>query len=59
MYRDFVESMMREKEALQGEMDGRLIYGGSDFGAELSLRHGVGAVSKPRGRPRKEEGENK
>jgi putative transposase len=53
-YREFVKTMMVDKNALQGEMDGRQIYGSGDFIATLSQQYHIDIGKKPIGRPRKE-----
>ena len=57
-YREFVNGMMKEKNAMKGEMDRRVTYGGEDFTAKVTARYRVGAVIRPRGRPRSNEKEN-
>lgn len=59
MYRDFVHGMIKGKEAMKGEMDGKLLYGGNDLEKMIKGVYGVGALIKPRGRPGKVEGKGK
>ena len=59
MYRDFVFGMIKGREAMKGEMDRKLLYGGNDFEKMLKDMYGVGAVIKPRGRPGKVGGRGK
>lgn len=54
-YREFVMGMLREKDALRGEMNGRHIYGSGDFCSVLSNQYLVSPETKRRGRPRKEQ----
>ncbi len=53
-YRTFVEQMLKKNESMQGEMNGRAVYGGSDFTQRVNRRYDVDAVIKKRGRPKKE-----
>jgi len=34
-YREFVRGMLKEKEAMKGEMNRRVVYGGEDFVKEM------------------------
>ncbi len=58
-YRDFVRGMIKEKKAMKGEMDRRVVYGSEKFIEKASKEYKVNAVIKPQGRPRKDENENK
>jgi hypothetical protein len=51
--------MMREKEAMRGEMSRRLAYGNDEFTMHLKKRYKVNAVIKKRGRPKKDDDNNK
>lgn len=53
-YRKFVQDMLRKKEAMRGEMDRRMIYGGGEFLDRVQKKFKMDAVIKKRGRPRKE-----
>jgi len=46
--------MVREKEAMKGEMDRRVVYGGEDLVLRIKKEYGMEAVTKPKGRPKKE-----
>lgn len=52
-YREFVEGMLRSKEAMRGEMDRRAIYGGEVFAGKLKKMYEVEEIIKPIGRPKK------
>ena len=58
-YRDFVKGMIREKNAMRGEMDRRLVYGNDEFITLLHKHYKINAVIKQRGRPKKDDGDNK
>lgn len=59
MYRDFVKGMIREKKAMKGEMEKRMIYGSDDFTENIKKKYDVESIIRPKGRPKKEEDENK
>ena len=52
-YREFVRQMIKEKQAMKGEMDKRTIYGNAEFTVKIKEGYKVEEVIKPRGRPRK------
>ncbi len=52
-YRGFVGGMLRTREAMRGELDRRVIYGGEAFTGELKKRYAIQEIIKPKGRPRK------
>ena len=54
-YREFARGMLRERDAMKGEMNGRVVYGSDDFLYKVTTQYKVGAVKKPIGRPRKDE----
>ncbi len=54
-YREFVKGMLRERNALKGEMNRRVIYGSDDFIKEMTTVYQVEAVVRAKGRPRKED----
>ena len=58
-YREFVRGMLRDKEAMQGEMDRRRVYGSEDFIRGVTKRYEIEAVIKPTGRPKKDEKDKK
>jgi len=51
-YREFVRGMQREKKAMKGEMDKRLVYGSESFIEELTKTHKIAEKIKPMGRQR-------
>jgi putative transposase len=53
-YRGFVKGMLKEKKAMQGEMDRRLVYGGSEFIGTLTRKHTIAGHVRSIGRPRKQ-----
>jgi putative transposase len=57
-YREFVKGMIKEKSAMKGEMNRRVIYGSEDFITKVTAGYKVGAVIRPRGRPRRDEKNN-
>ncbi|MBI1812112.1 MAG: hypothetical protein HY035_01380 [Nitrospirae bacterium] len=58
-YREFVRGMIKEKEAMKGEMNKRVLYGSEDFIEKVTKKYKVEAVIKPKGRPRKDEDDEK
>lgn len=58
-YRDFVMAMLRERNAMSGEMERRVVYGSDEFVKRLEKVHKIERVVKPRGRPRRGEEERK
>ena len=58
-YREFVRGMFREKEAMKGEMDRRVIYGNEEFIEKVRKEYNIEAVIRQKGRPRKEKKEKK
>ncbi len=55
-YREFVKGMIKKKGSMKGEMNRRAVY---DFIKEVAKEYKVEAVIKPKGRPKKEENEDK
>ena len=53
-YRHFVQDMLKKNNAMSGEMDRRTIYGGGDFIRRVHKKFKIDAVTKKRGRPKKE-----
>jgi hypothetical protein len=52
--------MLKEKKAMRGEMDRRLVYGNSDFIGTLAKKHAIIAGQiRPIGRPQKAAEEEK
>src|SRR5208283_4334556 len=58
-YREFVNGMLMEKEAMKGEMERKAVYGNEDFVAMLQKRFALEEVIRRKGRPRKEKNEEK
>jgi len=58
-YREFIKGMIKEKKAMKGEMDKRVLYGGEVFIKEVTKQYKVEEVIRPKGRPRKDENEEK
>jgi len=58
-YREFVRGMLKDKDAMKGEMDRRVIYGGEGFIKRTKGKYKIEEVIKPKGRPKKDVGENK
>ncbi len=58
-YREFVMGMLKEKDAMAGEMERRIVYAGEDFMEKLAKEYEVERVIRPRGRPRKDEEKKK
>ncbi len=52
-YREFVKGMLKEKKAMKGEMDRKLVYGSSDFIGALTRKHSIAGELRAKGRPRK------
>jgi putative transposase len=52
-YREFVRGMLRRRDAMRGELDRRVIYGGEAFTGELKEIYDIQEVIKPKGRPKK------
>ncbi len=49
-YREFVKGMLREKDAMRGEMSRRVVYGNEQFTKEVISKYKVQDVTRPRGR---------
>jgi len=58
-YSDFVKGMIKEKGSMKGEMSSRIVYGSENFINAITRKYKVDAVIKPKGRPRKNEKEEK
>jgi hypothetical protein len=56
-YREFVRSMLGEKDALKGGMQSRVIYGDDAFIKYVVPINKVKAMTNPAGRPQKDEDE--
>lgn len=58
-YREFVMGMLKEKEAMKGEMNRRSIYGSKNFAEKISKDYEIEETIKPKGRPKKDGSSNK
>jgi len=58
-YREFVKGMIKEKAAMKGEMNRRVVYGSEDLVRKVEKEYKVGAVIRLKGRPKNEENGNK
>lgn len=58
-YREFVKGMIKEKGALKGEMNQRIVYGSDDLARRIEKEYKVGAAIRSKGRPKKNENDNK
>ena len=56
-YREFVKGMLKDKKAMKGEMDRKVVYGSEDFIREAQKKYKIEAMIKPIGRPKKNEDE--
>ena len=51
-YREYVGSMLKDKEAMKGKMDKRLVYGGDDFVKDMTTTYNISEKTKRMGRQR-------
>lgn len=58
-YREFVKGMLKEKKAMKGEMDRRVVYGSEDFIKGIAKTYEIEAVIRLKGRPKKDGKEGK
>lgn len=58
-YREFVKGMIREKKAMKGEMEKRIVYGSERFIEKAAKEYKVEVVIKPQGRPLKDKNDKK
>jgi len=58
-YREFVKGMIKEKAAMKGEMNRRVVYGSEDLIKKVEKEYKIGAVIRLKGRPKKEEKDEK
>lgn len=58
-YREFVKGMLKDKNAMKGEMDKRVIYGSETFLDKTTREYKIEAVIKPKGRPKNAGTKNK
>ena len=52
-YRELVEGMLLEKDAMKEEMKRRVVYGDDAFTKKVASKYSIGAVINPVGRPKK------
>ncbi|HZX36307.1 MAG TPA: transposase [Thermodesulfobacteriota bacterium] len=53
-YREFVKGMLKEKAAMKGEMDRRVVYGSEDFVKQIEGGYKISAIIRGIGRPKKD-----
>lgn len=58
-YREFVKGMIKEKAAMKGEMNRRVVYGSEDLVKKVEKEYKVEAVIRLKGRPKKEKDDEK
>lgn len=58
-YREFVKGFLKEKNAMKGDMNRRVVYGSEDFSEKIRDKYDLEGIIKPRGRPKKEREDNK
>lgn len=51
-YREFVRGMLKEKDAMKGEMDRRMVYGGENFVKDMAKTYNITEKIKRMGRQR-------
>ncbi|MCL4476072.1 MAG: hypothetical protein M1508_07595 [Nitrospirae bacterium] len=51
-YRELVRGMLKEKKAMKGEMDRRIIYGNKTFVQEMTMAYKISEKIKQMGRQR-------
>jgi putative transposase len=49
-YREFVKGMHKERDAMKGEMDRRVVYGSEGFTEEIKGKYNIQELIKPKGR---------
>lgn len=49
-YREFVRGMLKEKEAMKGEMDRQIVYGSESFVKEMTTAYKISEKIKRMGR---------
>lgn len=52
-YRELIKGMLKEKDAMRGEMNRRAVYGNESFIKKMGAKYKVGAAINPVGRPKK------
>lgn len=58
-YREFVKGMLLSRDSMQGEMVGRIIYGNETFLERITALLGVEGRVRARGRPKRQEKDEK
>ena len=56
-YRDFVKGVIKDRKAMKGEMNRRVVYGSDGFIKEVEKGYKIEGIIKPVGRPKKDEKE--
>ena len=51
-YREFVRGMLKDKAAMKGEMEKRIVYGSEKFTADMTAKFNIADVIRPKGRPK-------
>ena len=49
-YREFVKGMLKERDAMKGEMDRRVVYGSEGFTKKIKEKYNIQEIIKPKGR---------
>lgn len=49
-YREFVRGMIKEKDAMKGEMNRRVVYGNEEFAQKIKGKYKIQELIKPKGR---------
>ena len=57
-YRDFVKGMIRDRDAMKGDMDKRAVYGSRDFVKSLTAKYNINEITRHAGRPRTKKDDN-
>lgn len=58
-YREFIRGLIKEKAAMKGEMDRKVIYGSKEFSEKMKKGYNIEGTIKPKGRPKKDGKEGK
>jgi len=57
-YREFVKEFLKDKNAMKGEMNKRVVYGSKDFTEKIKDEYDIEAIIKPRGRTKRDANES-
>lgn len=57
-YREFVKGFLKDKNAMKGEMNKRVVYGSEDFTEKIKDEYDIEAIIKPRGRAKRDADES-